>query len=146
MELNEKQLNNFWRQIKKTKKCWIWTGYIDKDGYGILGLHKNTRAHRIAWMLQNGEIPKNMCVLHKCDNPPCVNPKHLWVGTHQENMQDMKLKCRFSIRNKLSKRNIFKIRKLKYNFNPINKYIAKIFNVDTSTINRIVNRKTWKHI
>ena len=83
--------------------CWILPGFQwrskgmkDADvGYGCFSYRgKGWRAHRIAWTLVNGEIPKGLFVLHRCDNPPCCNPDHLRLGTHKENMDDMNRKGR----------------------------------------------------
>jgi hypothetical protein len=71
--------------------CIIWNGARDYCGYGIFR-HKHT--NRVAWEIANGEIPLGKDVLHKCDNPPCVNPEHLCVGSHSDNMADMVLKGR----------------------------------------------------
>ena len=77
--------------------CWIFTGFIDKHGYGLCrpGYGKlHVRAHRFAWMLVNGPIPEGMCVLHKCDVRACVNPIHLELGTNRANVDDMLKKGR----------------------------------------------------
>ena len=75
--------------------CWLWLGYGDKDGYGKFQVNnKRWSAHRYSWFLHNGGIPNGMCVLHRCDNPPCVNPKHLWLGTSSENTADRDRKGR----------------------------------------------------
>ena len=74
--------------------CIIWTGRLSSDGYGTLGDHL---ASRLAWRAHHGPIPKGMCVCHNCpagDDPSCINPDHLWLGTHAENMADMKRKGR----------------------------------------------------
>ena len=75
--------------------CWLWLGSVSPDGYGrvIIG-GKKVLAHRVAWEQVRGPIPQGMCVCHKCDTPACVNPSHLWLGTHTENMRDMSLKGR----------------------------------------------------
>jgi hypothetical protein len=71
--------------------CWFFTGYVDRLGYGIIadGKHTRLKAHRAAYMVFRGPIPKMMDVLHTCDIRCCVNPDHLWLGTHLENMHDM---------------------------------------------------------
>lgn len=71
-----------------TGECWPWMGYRHR-GYGEVSWGmRMQRAHRIAWMLANGPIPSGLWVLHKCDNPPCCNPAHLYLGTHDDNVRD----------------------------------------------------------
>ena len=89
----------FWSRVEKTDSCWLWTGSTNKYGYGLThrgGPNQATtrRAHRMAWELCNGPIPKGLWVLHKCDNPPCVNPDHLFVGNRSDNMKDAAAKGR----------------------------------------------------
>lgn len=82
----------FWKYVKRTDYCWIWTGCTIRHGYGVINAFPRSRslkAHRLSWELHYGSIPEGMCVLHKCDNPPCVNPSHLFLGTQTDNMQDM---------------------------------------------------------
>jgi hypothetical protein len=97
MTLTARQLANFWAKVKKTRKCWIWTGFTNPTGYGSLSINgKVIRAHRISWMLANGkQLIPGECVCHSCDNPSCVNPMHLWVGDHKTNMADCLAKGRF---------------------------------------------------
>lgn len=78
----------FEAKVIKTEGCWIWTANVDKDGYGKMRHGKTNRAaHRISWMIAYGELPNGM-LLHSCHNPKCVNPSHLRIGTHEDNMRD----------------------------------------------------------
>ena len=85
----------FWAKVNKSGGCWIWTAQ-NVNGYGRIRINKKLiLAHRFVWEMVNGLIPKDLDVLHSCDNPSCVNPKHLWVGTHQDNMDDRDKKGRW---------------------------------------------------
>jgi hypothetical protein len=92
--------DRFWSKVKKTETCWLWTGACKggKWPYGILGTPVKgaapESAHRVSWELHYGPIPAEMKVLHRCDNPPCVNPEHLFLGTMKDNTQDMLQKRR----------------------------------------------------
>lgn len=87
-------MERFWSKVGKTgtveyPNCWIWMAYRNKKGYGRFRVqNKMWLAHRVSWSLSNGEIPKGKQILHKCDNPPCVNPDHLKLGTSVDNMRD----------------------------------------------------------
>jgi len=88
----------FWGKVQKTDSCWIWTGGTNGHGYGSLvidhtGNHR-IYAHRLSWIIHYGEILNGLQVLHKCDNPLCVNPEHLFLGTQKDNMDDMMAKGR----------------------------------------------------
>jgi hypothetical protein len=86
----------FWPLVQKQDEgCWLWIGNRVHSGYGRLTYDSKTdRAHRISWRLTYGEIPDGLLVCHRCDNPPCVRPEHLFLGTNKDNMQDMASKHR----------------------------------------------------
>lgn len=101
----EQQIITFWNKVNKNApapcnspelgNCWEWTAGCFWDGYGNKRWGDSVqRAHRISWQLANGKIPNGLLVLHKCDNRKCVNPAHLFLGTNQDNMDDMKAKGR----------------------------------------------------
>lgn len=86
------------KYVVTTSGCWEWRGSKDSDGYGHLenwDLRRPEKAHRVSWRIHFGEIPEGIKVLHKCDNPPCVNPDHLFLGTTKDNSRDMVSKKRW---------------------------------------------------
>ncbi len=89
----------FWAKVQlgSSEECWIWQAALKRDGYGLFRVESYVAmrsAHRVSWEIAFGEIPTGMQVLHRCDNPPCVNPSHLWLGTQQDNIRDMNEKGR----------------------------------------------------
>lgn len=96
----------FWPKVdvRGHEECWEWTASRKERGYGVFSRpgHNNgaLKAHRVSWELANGPIPDGLCVLHRCDNPPCVNPAHLFLGTIADNNRDMSLKGRVVGQNK----------------------------------------------
>lgn len=147
-----KVLKRFFKHIDKADGCWTWTSSKNSDGYGqfnICGASKS--AHRVSWELHNGNIPDGMHVLHKCDNPPCVNPEHLFLGTNHDNVLDREAKGRNrASRNKGTKNPSVKITEsdvLEIRSSTMKQIeLAKKFGVTFQMISRIKLNKAWKHV
>lgn len=143
----------FWDKVEKTKNCWNWIGKIrSTDGYGVLSIDsKERRSHRLSWEMMNGKIPEGHVICHSCDNPKCVRPSHLFLGTQAENLTDMRNKGRnrFSFKGskhphaKFSEREINVIRGIYLTQNITQSEIARRFNTSQQSINRIINRKRY---
>lgn len=103
VSVSELDKARFWIKVKQTNYCWEWEGYINSDGYGVFRTAKATLAHRFAFELINGPISPRLSVCHRCDNPKCVNPLHLFEGTHHDNMIDKMNKGRSKSTFKTSK-------------------------------------------
>lgn len=91
-------MDRFWSKVAVGDRnaCWPWLAAVNMYGYGVFRLaDKQVKAHRLAWILTNGEIPESLVVCHRCDNPPCCNPHHHFLGTKKENTQDCIKKGRF---------------------------------------------------
>ena len=136
--------------------CWPWTGAITaQHGYGNLRWQgRYVSAHRVAWMVQNGAIPAGMCVLHKCDNRPCCNPRHLFLGTKLDNNRDKTNKGRQSRGEKahhakLKEQDARMIRALYKKFSPRksnSKELSARFGVSRGTVNQIARGDRWTHL
>lgn len=128
--------------------CWRWMGSIKSNGYGQIYDHngKTVSTHRFAWRLWCGNIPTGICVLHKCDNRLCVRPDHLFLGTHQDNIDDAvkKKRVRFGQIHHKSKMTDLEIQQCRTEWKSSKDTlrIAHKYSVNKSTIQRIVNRST----
>lgn len=160
MTKDKTKFNKKWKLDPKTQ-CWEWTAGKFQDGYGQFkfnGAAIGLKAHRAAWILYKGPIPKGnhlgtMCVCHTCDNPPCVNPKHLFLGTHQDNMDDKVNKGRSmkGVKHNLAKLTESQVLEIRAKYNgfrkrPYLRELAEEHGVDPTMISLIVNRKNWTHI
>ncbi len=153
-QLEDKDLKRFWSKVLKTRTCWEWRGHKTTKGYGRFWLKGKTRmAHRISFIVENSKlIPVGKVIMHSCDNPSCVKPAHLVLGTQKQNVNDCFSRNRRSpikgsqhSNSKLTELEVVKIRKL-YNTGTISQYdIAKRFNVSRSLIRNIVTKVSRKN-
>lgn len=127
--------------IVQENGCWNWTKSKDSHGYGRIykgggGSREFLLVHRLSWLLFNGPISDDLCVLHKCDNPACVNPEHLFLGTHKDNMQDRDKKGRQL--KKLTNQQREEVKNLALIDTMTQAEIARIYGVSQQTISNIV--------
>jgi hypothetical protein len=128
----------FWTLVDKSGECWIWNGLRKQNGYGKFCWNKKVGlAHRFCWLITHGEIPEGKFVCHHCDNPTCVNPSHLFLGSPKDNVSDMWAKGRASSpphpNQKLSAQAVQKIRLSRES----QKSLAQQFSIHPSVISRI---------
>lgn len=134
----------FWTHVDDQEgSCWVWMGARFPTGYGHLVFRgKDTYAHRVAWELMRGPIPAGLHVLHRCDNPPCVNPDHLMIGTHADNMADMSAKGRARTRRKLTLQQAAEIRAAHRAGERLSD-IATRYGVSVPTVSEIGHGRKW---
>lgn len=151
----------FWANVEKGADCWTWIGFKSTRGYGQITTNKVPEgAHRVSWKIHHGPIPDGLFVLHKCDNPPCVNPSHLFVGTPRENMLDKVRKGRQNREGcvnknprrgssnpsaKLLEGDVSRIRAMIKDRVP-QREIAESFGVSRDTIYKISKGVLWSHV
>jgi hypothetical protein len=148
---------SFWEKVNKDTQngCWEWIGSKDGNGYGLIR-HNSVlyHAHRVSFELNIGKIPPGQMVLHHCDNRACVNPEHLFLGTHTDNMRDMVAKGRHRNGNRkgmkhplaiLTDNQVIEIRRL-YTTGLTQSKIAGMFHVSRGTVCSITRRVNWAHI
>lgn len=146
------------RLLKSTKKasngCWIWSGAKQPTGYGLLWvspLKKYEKTHRLSYKFFNGDIPDGKCVCHRCDNPSCINPEHLFIGSHAENAADKIAKGRQKIGSQHGRAVLIESQILEIRKSYSGKYgqlseLARQYNITPQSILAIVTRKNWRHI
>lgn len=149
----------FWAKVRRTEGCWLWTASLDGKGYGQFhdestGKVRNLRAHRVAYELVFGPIPKGMCILHICDCPQCVNPDHLRLGSMSDNTQDMLQKNRDGhgelrgSQNPTSKFTELEVGEMRENFRDGTKTISQMAREHRVTYQSVwyAIHKGWKHV
>ncbi len=143
-------LARFESKINKTGGCWLWLGYVAKDGYGTFSYkQQDSKAHRASYQIYKGNIPKGMFVCHSCDIRHCVNPQHLFLGSHQDNMTDMKNKDRQAKKGhdkslKLCIEKANEIRDLYFKGIMNHQELAAYYGVARNTIHNVITNKSWK--
>lgn len=148
----------FWAKVKQGQpdECWPFMASRNAAGYGTIGIDgKSALANRVAWQLTNGAIPAGQYVLHKCDNPPCCNPSHLFLGTHADNALDKKIKGRARSNRgeekntaKLTEKQVKAIRQ-EYRYRSSThglKALSAKYGVCVSAVEAIVKHRTWRHV
>jgi hypothetical protein len=151
----------FWTRVNKDGpvhpvhgQCWVWTAGSFTGGYGAITVNgRLLKAHRVSWLLYHDDIPDDLCVLHKCDNPPCVNPAHLFLGTTQDNTADLVSKNRQARgeRSGMAKLTAEIVRYIRDTYVPDSSThgstaLARELDVSHQTILRVIKRKCWDHI
>ncbi len=147
----------FWERVQKTDGCWLWTGAKNGGGYGVFHLGRQdgkqlrAGAHRYSYALHNGPIPAGMDVLHKCDNPACVNPDHLFLGTQADNDADRNAKGRQAKgarmgAAKLTEGQVLAIRRAYADGRAKLKKLAAEYGVSAMQIWRVVSRQQWTYL
>lgn len=151
--------SRFWSKVKRGQECWEWQAALFKTGYGKFNLNgKTVKSHRLSWELANGEIPSGLFVLHRCDNRLCVNPSHLFLGTNQDNTDDMWSKGRQQDYTNIVKGedvglSVFtesQVRNIRMAWGQGNhatiKEFAATLGLPYSSTWKIIRRETWKHL
>jgi hypothetical protein len=147
-------IDRFWQKVRKSEDggCWEWQGARNSHGYGSFGINKRSQgAHRVMYELERGPIPPGMYVLHRCDNRNCVNPAHLYLGTHLANIHDMVAKQRHQygeahFRHKLTERIVRDMRRRYYSGQATQVQLAAEYGIHNRTAQRAIIGKTWRHV
>lgn len=141
----------FWSRVAKTDGCWEWTAGRIPSGYGSSYYQKQRQpAHRVAWQLTNGPIPLGMFVCHRCDNPPCVRPDHLFLGTPADNSADRDRKGRANppMGERLSNLTVLDVLSIRemHGLGATVIELGRGFGLSPAAIRHIVRYRTWRHV
>lgn len=173
--LHQADIDRFMSKVDRSSghgpkgKCWPWTGHRQPEGYGTFQVRQRSLlAHRVAFVIENGDIPPGLCVLHECDFPPCCNPACLWSGTKADNNDDRDAKGRTVVaageahprrsrperysrgethhRAKLTAADVVAIRVATASGTRSYAELAREYGVGEGHISKIVGRKSWSHV
>lgn len=153
MDIDQKDLDRFWAKVQITDGCWLWCGSLYTNGYGRFWAYGRMRmVHRFSYEIRFGSIPDGMFICHACDHPPCVRPDHLFLGSHADNMADMRAKGRRRSgpsdgeNNGNAKLNLEQVQRIReeYGSGVTKQYLAEKYGVTPTAISHIITRKTWK--
>lgn len=156
--INDALIKKFWARVDKSGDCWLWKNKVDNRGYGRFYIKRGTlssvEASRVSWIIANRiELNKSQFVCHKCDNPPCVRPDHLFLGAAKENAEDRASKGRnrnqngeLNDRSILKSEDVIEIRRIFSEKEMKIREIADKYKVSFYTIRNIVYMQSWKHI
>jgi hypothetical protein len=144
------RFRQYFRKSADPDDCWLWTG-LTKKGYGYFVINaRQVRAHRFSYELVNGPIPDGYIVCHRCDNPACVNPAHLFLGTATINMADKMGKGREARGARIKKSTLtdadIRVIRARYSAGETQRAIAADFGVTNKAVGYIVRRQTWTHV
>lgn len=152
--LMPKDIARFWAAVDRSGDCWVWTRSRKKFGYGRFMLNgKQWIATRVSWVIAFGPIPPGKHVLHACDNPPCVRPSHLFIGTNSDNVADRAAKGRsfhpfgsLSGKSKLDEAAVIAIRSSYDSGAASSTQLAAQYGVTPGLIGQIITGRIWKHV
>lgn len=163
IELTSTDVARFWRMVRRDESCWTWTSARNKSGHGRFAVWRhnhmtNLYAHRVSWQIHFGMIPDGLYICHRCDNPPCVRPDHLFMGTQTDNMHDAARKGRTAApasanplryprgarhwNARLSEDQVRSIRASQES----NRTLARRFGVSEGTVRRARSHEGWVHV
>lgn len=160
--------DRFWFKVQKGEGCWEWLGSRSTDGYGLLARGKTGDGEQLAsrrsWELTHGPIPEGLLVCHHCDNPPCVRPDHLYLGTQSDNMRDARSKGRMPVGQirrykrkgrrhgegvwgcKLTEAKVVEMRRVHALGGRTCQSLADEYRVNIGTVSRVISRRLWRHV